>query len=116
MISQWRRPSDSGRVNTAILGGLPAAMKHCKNLSSISAEGVEAMIPSPRLRQYQLSILLTPYHSRLNEFQRIPKTDLSLKKIMRHSVKSHLGQAIPIVQLSNVIVAGRGFFHNSRAI
>src|SRR6266487_3237238 len=73
MISQYRRPSDSGRVNTAILGGPPAAMNDCKNLSSISAEGVEAMIPSPKLRQYQLSIRFDSLSIRANGFHIISK-------------------------------------------
>src|SRR6266545_7531650 len=43
ITSQCKRPSDSGRVNTAISGGIPAALKTRRNASSISAEGVRAI-------------------------------------------------------------------------
>jgi hypothetical protein len=57
MTSQYKRFSDSGRVNTAIPGGFPAAAKKGMNRSSISAEGPPAMTPSPRLSAYQLFMI-----------------------------------------------------------
>src|SRR5574338_399904 len=57
MTSQGRRPSDSGRVNTAISAGRPAAWKKRAKAASISPAGEPAIIPSPRLSEYQLFII-----------------------------------------------------------
>lgn len=39
-------------------GGLPALLKAVRNAFSISSEGVAAVIPSPRLIEYQVCILI----------------------------------------------------------
>jgi hypothetical protein len=59
ITSQCKRPSDSERVNTAIARGFPAALNACRNTSSIAVDSMEAIIPSPRLIEYQDSILFS---------------------------------------------------------
>ena len=51
-----RRPSESCLVNTAIVGGFPAATNNCWNACSISSEGMDAMIASPSSFEYHVSI------------------------------------------------------------